>query len=58
MKKTQSTIFPESMKWFSYLIGIHFKVRAYHDSIKYFLEQQLSLRNKQKWVSNRIGYAF
>ena len=30
-------------KWRPYLMGIHFKVKTDHDSLKYFLEQRLSL---------------
>ena len=29
-------------KWRRYLMGRHFKVKTYHDSLKYFLEQRLS----------------
>jgi hypothetical protein len=29
-------------KWRPYLIGRNFKVKTYHDSLKYFLEQRLS----------------
>ena len=30
-------------KWRPYLMGRHFKVKIDHDSLKYFLEQRLSL---------------
>ena len=29
-----------------------------HDSLKYFLEQILSLEEKQKWVTKILGYDF
>jgi len=45
-------------KWCPYLIGRHFKVKKYHDSLKYFLEQRLSSKEKQKWVTNMLGYDF
>ena len=45
-------------KWSPYLIGRHFKVKTYHDSLKYFLEQQLSLDAQQKWVTKMLGYDF
>jgi hypothetical protein len=33
-------------KWHPYLIGRHFKVKTDHDSLKYFLEQILSLEEQ------------
>ena len=45
-------------QWCPYLIGIHFKVKIDHDSLKYFLEQMLSLEEKQKWVTKMLGYYF
>jgi hypothetical protein len=41
---------------FPYLIGRHFKVKTYHDSVKYFLEQRLSSEEQQKWVTKMLGY--
>jgi len=29
-----------------------------HDSLKYFLEQRLSLEEQKKWVTNLLGYDF
>jgi hypothetical protein len=45
-------------KWCPYLIGRHFKVKTDHDSLKYFLEQRLSLEEQQKWVTKILGYDF
>ena len=45
-------------KWHPYLIGTHFKVKTNHDSLKYFLEQRLSSKEKQKWVTKILGYDF
>jgi hypothetical protein len=45
-------------KWNPYLIGRHFKVKTDHDSLKYFLEQRLSLEEQQKWVTKILGYDF
>jgi hypothetical protein len=45
-------------KWHPYLIGRHFKVKKDHDSLKYFLEQRLSLEEQQKWVTKMLGYDF
>ena len=45
-------------KWHPYLMRRHFKVKIDHDSLKYFLEQRLSLEEQQKWVTKMLGYEF
>ena len=45
-------------QWCPYLIGRHFKVKTYHGSLKYFLEQRLSSKEQQKWVTKMLGYDF
>jgi hypothetical protein len=45
-------------QWYPYLIGRNFKVKKYHDSLKYFLEQRLSSEEQQKWVTKMLGYDF
>ena len=39
-------------------MGRHFKVKTDHDSLKYILEQKLSLEEQQKWVTMMLGYDF
>jgi hypothetical protein len=51
-------ILHELKKWRIYLIGRHFKVKTDHDSLKYFLEQRLSLEEQQKWVTKILGYCY
>ena len=45
-------------QWCPYLIGIHFKVKIDHDSLKYLLEHRLSLEEQQKWVTKMLGHDF
>ena len=45
-------------KWRPYLIGRHFEVKIDHDSLKYFLEQRVSSKEQQKWVTKIFGYDF
>ena len=45
-------------KWKPYLMGRHFKVKNYHASLKYFLEQRLYSEDKKKWVTKMLGYDF
>jgi hypothetical protein len=57
-EKEIMTILHELRKWHPYLIGRHFKVKIYHDTLKYFLEQRLSSEEQQKWVTKILGYDF
>jgi hypothetical protein len=52
------TILHALKQWCPYLIGRHFKVKTDHDSLKYFLEQRLSSKEQQKWVTKMLGYDF
>ena len=45
-------------QWHPYLISRNFKVKTYHDNLKYFLEQRLYLEQQQKWVTKMLGYDF
>jgi len=39
-------------------MGRHFKVKTDNDSLKYILEQRLSSKEQQKWVTKMLGYDF
>ena len=45
-------------QWQQYLMGMHLKLKAYHDSLKHFLEQIISSEEQQKWVTKMLGYEF
>nr|CAD1838558.1 unnamed protein product [Ananas comosus var. bracteatus] len=45
-------------KWQPYLIGRHFKVKTDHQSLKYLLEQRVSMPSHQKWISKLMGYDY
>jgi hypothetical protein len=57
-EKEMMAILHALKKWHPYLIGRNFKVKKYHDSLKYFLEQRLSSEEQQKWVTKMLGYDF
>jgi len=42
----------------AYPMGRHFKVKMDHDTLKYFLEQILSLEEQKKWITNMLDYDF
>jgi hypothetical protein len=39
-------------------LGKNFQIKANHQSLKYFLEQQPSSPEQQKWVTNLFGYDY
>jgi hypothetical protein len=44
--------------WRPYLLGKHFQIKTYRQSLKYFLEQRISSPEQQKWVTNLFGYDY
>jgi hypothetical protein len=44
--------------WHPYLLGQHFQIKTYHESLKYFLEQHISSLEKQKWVTKLFRYDY
>jgi hypothetical protein len=44
--------------WHPYLLGKHFQIKTYHQSLKYFLEQCISSPKQQKWVTKLFGYDY
>ena len=43
-------------KFRQYLVGVRFKVKTDHNSLKYFLEQKELNKRQQKWVSKIQAY--
>jgi hypothetical protein len=44
--------------WHPYLLGQRFQIKTDHQSLKYFLEQQISSPVQQKWVTKLFGYDY
>jgi hypothetical protein len=44
--------------WCLYLVGKCFQIKTDHQILKYFLEQRISSRGKQKWVTKLFGYDY
>eukprot|EP00253_Pinus_taeda_P033866 PITA_33866 len=45
-------------KWQPYIVGRHFKVKTDDGSLKYILEQILSIEEQQKCITKMLGYDF
>ena len=58
LEKEMLEILHALKKLWPYLMGRHFKVKTYHDSLKYFLEQRLSSEEQKKWVTKMLGCDF
>lgn len=44
--------------WRPYLIGRKFQILIDQQSLKYFLEQQVTTPEQQKWVTKLLGYEY
>jgi hypothetical protein len=44
--------------WHPYLLGQRFQIKIDHQSLKYFLEQQISSPTQKKWVTKLFGYDY
>ena len=44
--------------WHPYLLGLHFKIKTDHQSLKYFMEECLSSPQHHKWVTKMLGYGY
>ena len=57
-EKEMVAILHAVQKWNLYLLGNHFCINIDHQSLKYFLEQQVSSPTQQKWVRKLMGYDY
>jgi hypothetical protein len=57
-EKEMLTILHAVDLWRPYLLGKHFQIKTDHQSLKYFLEQRISSREQQKWVTKLFGYDY
>ena len=44
--------------WRPYSLGRRFRIQIDHNSIKYLLEQQVTIEMQQKWILKLMGYDF
>jgi hypothetical protein len=44
--------------WRPYLLGKRFQIKTDHQILKYFLEQDISSLEQQKWVTKLFGYDY
>jgi hypothetical protein len=44
--------------WRPYILGCHFQIKIDHHSLKYFLDQQLSSLEQNKWLTKMLGYNY
>lgn len=45
-------------RWLPYLIARHFFIWTDHHSLRYFMEQRISIPKQQKWVTKLLGYDY
>lgn len=45
-------------KWHPYLIGHQFKILTDHQTLKYFLDQQITALAQQKWLLKLLGFNY
>jgi hypothetical protein len=57
-EKEMLAIFHAVDLWCPYLLGQLFQIKMDHQSLKYFLEQQISSLEQQKWVTKLFGYDY
>ena len=45
-------------KWHHYLIGRHFVIRTNHYSLKYLLQQRVTILGQHVWLTKLMGYDY
>ena len=45
-------------KWRHYLLGRHFFIRTDHQSLKFLLEQRVTMPIQQKWLTKLMGFDY
>nr|GEW16403.1 putative retroelement Pol polyprotein [Tanacetum cinerariifolium] len=49
------TVIQALHKWRGYLLDIHFIIKTNHFSLKYLLEQRITIPNQMKWLPKLVG---
>lgn len=57
-EKEMLTIIHVVQHWRSYLIGHHFIILIDHHSLKFLIEQRISMPEQKKWVTKLLGYDY
>ncbi|GJR29652.1 reverse transcriptase [Tanacetum coccineum] len=45
-------------KWRGYLLDMHFKIKTYHFSLKYMLDQRITTPFQSKWLPKLLGFDY
>jgi len=57
-EKEMLTIIHVVQHWNPYVIDRHFIIKKDHHSLKYFLEQRISIPEQQKWIPKLLVYDY
>ena len=56
--KEMMAILVAMKKWSSYLVGLHFKIKTDHQSLKFLLDQKSSTPTQHQWILKMMGFDY